>query len=393
MNILSDVITYVRRIIKTQSDSEITDNLIIDYINRFWLVDIDARVQLFDFKTKYQFQTVPGVDQYNMPLYNAQTLPGGGTIAPFPMYQGFMEPVLINGRSCSFHTERRTFLSVYPDYVQSPIIVGTGNGTAGPYTLNIPFAPTVVSSVNQPAASILRGHVDITGIIATGSNIDPPVVTSLNTSIPSANTFPAIYFTSIGSDGSSIVVSDSGQFLMGNVNNGLLMKPGNTVSIGNTALPNGYSSTVNTINYVSGVANVYFPAVIPSGQNINAQCYFYNPGLPRCLLYYNNILKIRTVPDTQYLVELDAYLSPAAFLSSSSSLPFAYMAEYIARGAARKILSDTGDIEQFNFYEGLFREQEILVWKRSQRQVTATRTPTMFSQGIYNNNGSYGGCR
>ena len=63
-------------------------------------------------------------------------------------------------------------------------------------------------------------------------------------------------------------------------------------------------------------------------------------------------------PDNQYLVELEAYLSPAAFMSTSSALPYAYMAEYIARGAARKILSDTGDVEQFQFY-GLFQRARI----------------------------------
>jgi len=51
-------------------------------------------------------------------------------------------------------------------------------------------------------------------------------------------------------------------------------------------------------------------------------------------------------------------LSPAAFLSTNQAAPFGYMCEYIARGAARKILSDTGDVEQFNFYEPLFMEQE-----------------------------------
>lgn len=59
------------------------------------------------------------------------------------------------------------------------------------------------------------------------------------------------------------------------------------------------------------------------------------------------------------------------------------MAEYLARGAARKILSDTGDVDQFQFYEPLFREQELLVWKRSQRQWTATKTQTLYSQGPY----------
>ena len=79
---------------------------------------------------------------------------------------------------------------------------------------------------------------------------------------------------------------------------------------------------------------------------------------------------------------MDAYLSPSAFLNTATAIPFGYMAEYIARGAARKILSDTGDQDQFMFYEPLFREQELLVWKRSQRQWTATRTETIYSQGM-----------
>jgi hypothetical protein len=98
-------------------------------------------------------------------------------------------------------------------------------------------------------------------------------------------------------------------------------------------------------------------------------------------LFNNNVITLRSPPDRQYLVELDAYLSPSAFFNTEGSIPFGYMAEYIARGAARKILSDTGDVEQFMFYEPLFREQENLVWKRSQRQFTATRTQTIYSQG------------
>jgi hypothetical protein len=118
-------------------------------------------------------------------------------------------------------------------------------------------------------------------------------------------------------------------------------------------------------------------------------CFYINPGLPRSVLFYNNIITLRTVPDTQYLVELDAYLSPAAFLNTGAAIQFGYMAEYIARGAARKMLADTGDADQFQFYEPLFREQETLVWKRSQRQFTSTRTGTLFSQG--NNGNGTGG--
>jgi hypothetical protein len=148
------------------------------------------------------------------------------------------------------------------------------------------------------------------------------------------------------------------------------------------------------VNYKTGVANVTFtddvggPLSIPAGNSINAQCYFYQQGIPRAILFYNNCITIRPPPDVQYLIELDAYLTPAAFLSSGDAAPFGYMCEYIARGAARKILADTGDTEQFMFYEPLFREQEILVWKRSQRQYTSARTGTIFSdlQGQSNYN-------
>src|SRR5579863_2879835 len=102
MNLLSDIITYVRRIIKSPSNAQISDNLLIDYINRFWLMDVDARVQLYDLKTKYQFQTIPGLDRYNMPLYNIQTEPGGQTIGSFAVYQGFFDPCFSNGIQIPF---------------------------------------------------------------------------------------------------------------------------------------------------------------------------------------------------------------------------------------------------------------------------------------------------
>lgn len=395
MNLLNDVITYIRRIIKSPSNSSISDDLLIDYINRFWIMDVDARIQLFDLKKKYQFQTTPGVDRYNMPLYDLQTEPGNQQINFYPVYQGFMRPAFINGIEVTFQTQRTLFFGAYPNVVQTPIQVGTGNGTAGPYTLQIPFIGPPSTPLNPPLNALLRGHVDMQGIIATGTNVDPPLrpltlgVTTLDLTIPVTSVDSSVFFTSVAADGSNIIVQDSGQFIQGNQNYGLLMQPGNA-PFGNLPLGgNVYSTTQNTINYLTGQANVTFNSIIPSGAVINAQCYFFQSGLPRMILFYNNTLTLRSVPDRAYLVELDAYMSPAAFLNSESAIPFAYMSEYIARGAARKILSDTGDIEQFNFYEPLFHEQEALVWKRSQRQFTSTRTETIYSQGMNQGTGNY----
>lgn len=360
-------------------------------------MDVDARIQLFDLKTKYQFQTTPGVDKYNMPLYSVQTEPGSQTIGMFPVYQGFIPPVYINGIQVPFQTQKNQFFNIWPNVVQNLGVIGTGDGTAGPYTLQVPLLPGNQPQ-NPPLNGILRGHIDIAGIIATGNNVDPPVTNSAGAtaaiaSVPVTSVDSAVFITSIDATGANVVVADSGWFLDTNVNYGLLMEPGKA-PFGNQALSGGYSTTSNTINYLTGDLSVTFPVAIPSGNNINAQVFFFQSGLPRGFLFYNNTITLRSPPDIQYLVEVDAYLSPAAFLNTAAAIPFGYMAEYIARGAARKILSDTGDMEQFQFYEPFFREQEILVWKRSQRQWASTRTETIYSQGFgqgagFNNN--YGG--
>jgi hypothetical protein len=390
LNLLKDIITYIRRLIKTPSDAVITDDLLIDYINRFWIIDVDARMQLFDLKTVYQFQTTPGITDYNMPLYSFQseTTPGGQDISYYPVYQGFLAPAKINGINVPFYTQKSLFYNLWPNYVQALPNIIQGNGGTN-YTIRVPFLNSnlPLPNINNQGA-LIPGHVDITGIIATQINpVQDPILIntgigqSLNLNVPVTSVTYGVIVTATGPNGQNIVVTDSGQFLSNNTDGclyGLMMAPG-TYPTGNQALVGGYSTTLNTVNYNSGVINCTFPQAIPPGVPINVECYFIEQGLPRAILYFNNTLTIRDPPNSQYLVEIEAYLSPAAFFSTSQSIPFAYMTEYISKGAARKLLSDTGDWDQFDRYEPLFLEQEMLVWKRSQRQFTATRTDTIFS--------------
>lgn len=319
-----------------------------------------------------------------MPLYNIQTEAGSQNISFYPVYQGFSQSCFVNGIQIPFYTQQQPFYNLWPNYLQflNPAAVGNGGSS---YTLSLPFFPAI------------PGHVDISGIIATGFNQDPPIGISTNPLIPYTSIYPAVYIIAQDANNVTRVMQDSGQFLTSNRNYGFLMTNG-TAPFGYQPGFGGFSTTQNTVNYSTGVVNVTFTdnvsglAVnIPAGNQIQTQCYFFQQGLPRAILFYNNVLTIRPPPDISYNLQLEAYLSPAAFLSSANALQFAYMSEYIARGAARKILSDTGDIEQLQFYEPFFREQEMLVWKRSQRQFTATRTGTIFSdlqgQSNYNNIG------
>jgi hypothetical protein len=344
-------------------------------------MDVDARIQLFDLKTNYTFQTIPGIASYNMPLYNAQVETGNPNIASFPVYQGFMQPAFVNGIQVPLYTEQNAFWNLWPNYTQFLNPAATGNGTSGPYTISLAEAPAI------------PGHLDMTGImtnINNGNGNNDPVfttafpldVTNTFINLPSTSFYPAVHFTATAANGQLIQVCDSGIFLSTATDGdlyGLLMQPGNA-PFGNQPLSsNVYSTSSNTVNYADGTAVVNFPQSIPAGAPINAECLFFQPGIPRGILFYNNTMTIRPPPDISYNIQTQAYLTPAAFLSTGNAIPFGYMSEYIARGAARKILADTGDIEQFNFYEPLFREQEILIWKRSQRQFTATRTGTIFS--------------
>jgi len=368
MNLLQDVITYVRRIVKTPSNSSLSDNLIIDYVNRFWLNDSDGIFQLFDLKVKYTFQTQPGINHYNMPLYNTngyptQIEPGNQSISYYPVYQGFFQPAFVNGIQVPFYTDSASFYNIWPLYVQALNNTFVGDGTAGPYSLTLP---------NFPA---LAGYTDITGVIAAGSATDPIIAAAPNPAISKTSINPAVYITTQDASQNLIQVNDTGQFfnqpaLSGNMQLGLL-----TGNVGGL-----YSQTSNVINYTNGQMNVTFSTSIPANTPINLQCLFFQQGIPRAILFYNNCLSIMPPPDTNYQIELNAYLSPAAFLTTSTAIPFAYMSEYIARGAARKILTDTGDVEQFQFYEPIFKEQRDLVWKRSQRIKTSQRTGTIFSE-------------
>lgn len=324
MNLLSDIITYVRRIIKTDSNQSLKDITIVDYLNRFYTYDVPARLQLFELKTKYNLLTSPNVDRYNMP-YDAN-----GNL----QFQNLMPPCLCDGVMMPLLLDRNSFLKIYPTYDFNEVDA-YGDGIATNYTFT------------TNSTSIIRAITDILG-----------------------NTDPGVYITTLDADNIQMVVTDSGQFSPSNNNVGLLTSDG------------GATVTAGTINYLTGQVSVTFPAIVPLNNPIQIKYIPYAAGTPRCCLFFDNIISLRPVPNIAYLIEFDAYLTPAAFLSTnpSAALKFGYISEYLARGTARKILSDVGDIEQFTFYEPFFREQEALVIRRTNRQDSINRTPTIFTE-------------
>jgi hypothetical protein len=272
-----------------------------------------ARLQLFDLKRQYTFETIPNIFMYQFPI---------------DLYQGIKPPAYCDGIPLGFFQTNEQFYNVFPEFVdnEQPI---SGDNTIGPYTITFGKAP------------ILRGFTDDLG-----------------------NLLPYVFITAFDNGGEQAYIVDDG--------NGVLNQT--DASFQNILFPDA-----GVVNYLTGVATFNFLNPIPGGNIISCQTSPYSPGMPRAMLFFNNIFKLYPVPSRAYKVQVDCFITPQQFLNTDDAMPFSYMSEYLARGAARKILSDNGDYEQFQFYEPLFREQENNVLRRSSRQNATQRTPTIFS--------------
>jgi len=368
--ILADIIIWVRRILKSPSTQSISDVVIADYINRFYAYDMPERIQLFEMKRQYTFETIPNIFEYMAPFTPATTVnfPSNNNPPPFienpipvqdqtvmPVYQMFKMPIYCDGVEMGWYQSNEQFYKVFPEFVQNEVPL-LGDGTPGPFTTNFGRNP------------ILRAYIDDIG-----------------------NLLPYVYITTVTGNGDLQYIVDSGY--VNALGQGILIQTDKTFQ--NIIGPNLIGSPPNsggsgTVDYINGTATFTFASNTINQANIQTQTSPYSAGFPRICLFFNNTFKLYPVPDRAYKIQVDAYLTPAVFFNTQASVPFAYMSEYLARGAARKILSDNGDYEQSQFYEPLFKEQENLVLRRTSRQNATQRTPTIFSSQTNHNGYTYG---
>lgn len=361
--VLSDVITYVRRILKQPNAQDISDNTIADYVARFISYDMPARIQLFDLKTQYSLELTPNVDQYDAPV---TYLPGGAVI---PTYNSFLVPAYCDGYHIVMEQTHAQWFKLFPNYMQNGY-QQNGTGFSGTYTFTIANGP------------IVKGHRD--------QNIQPPNNTTVPFGLQEGLLTSSVYITAIDLNGNLNVVQDDPTsyasegfpttYATGNLIQFDPLNPANTPSI------------VGQINYLTGaVTDLNFLYAIPTTSAINTQAIPYSAGRPQGLLFFDNTFTFRPIPSMPYLFQIDAYYNPAAFLATTNAIPYRWMAEYFARGAARKILQDYGDVEQMTLYEPFFREQENFVLRRTYRTTSNTRVATIYQGQTGYNTGNING--
>jgi len=161
---------------------------------------------------------------------------------------------------------------------------------------------------------------------------------------------------------------------------------GNSISLiddgsGNLTVPND-TTVRGSINYATGAISITdWGNTIPSTSQIIAEYVPYVASRPLGILFFDNYFYLRPVPDKAYKISVEVYRTPAQVLDSDSDSPDLHQWwQFIAFGAALKVLEDRQDTETLELLIPRFDEQKQLVLHRTIVQDTPMRTPTIYSE-------------
>jgi len=91
------------------------------------------------------------------------------------------------------------------------------------------------------------------------------------------------------------------------------------------------------------------------------------------MLFYNDEIVIRPVPDGVYTIKMRAYTDLPQDLTQNDNVPQRYYVRYIAYGASLDYMADFGNDEDYAKKKPIFDRYKSLVLKRTAEQMTTQR--------------------
>lgn len=350
-NTLAAIQIKVRRLTRSPSIAQLTDDDLNNYINTFVVYDFPEHLRTFNLRGQFSFYTNPYQDEYptdiasfvgvvSNPLYNFQNL-----------YISVHDPVYIAGYQSFYSQNREQFYGIYP-LVNSIASIGpAGDGITVTFSGVINSSQAIVGPGLVQQVSILQNNVLFSSVSPTGEGlalVDVPLTDPVT---------------------------------------------GNKAPIGNLYVPNALPTTPplyptnilanNNIDYSTGKFTITFPAPPRTGQVINSQTVPQVLTLPQALLYYNNKFVVRPVPDQPYKVNFEVFARPVFLMATNQSPQLEEWWQYIAYGAAKKILEDRMDLDSVALILPEYKKQEALCLRRSLVQWTNERTASIYSEQTY----------
>lgn len=162
------------------------------------------------------------------------------------------------------------------------------------------------------------------------------------------------------------------------VNNGLVLRDN---QLGQLVVPDSTATVPpSTINYLTGAYVLNFPTPPANGVKIIAMTVPYQTSRPNAICFYQDSFIVRPVPDQSYPVNLEVYQRPTELLQNSDMPELSEWWQYIAYGAAKKILEDRMDPDTVAMITPEFKNQETRILRRSIIQQSNERVATIYTE-------------
>lgn len=174
--------------------------------------------------------------------------------------------------------------------------------------------------------------------------------------------------------------------LMNNVTFSTISDPDNLISglelhdDGEGNLIGDMGAGPNSINYVTGEFALSFNAAPGNGQVINSMTFPYAAARPTTLLYFGGSFTLRPVPDQSYPINMEVFKLPTQLIDTGQSPQLNQWWQYIAYGAALKLLQDIANYERIAEILPEFRRQELMVLRTTTQQLANERAGTIYTQ-------------
>jgi len=331
LSTLAQIRTKVRRLTRSPSVNQLTDQQIDDYVNTFVLYDFPNHLRLFALRKILTFYTSPNIDTYENNTVNPDD----------PMYNFINKvcsvhgPIYIAGVQSFFTQSRDQFYKMFSSATIKEL-VGTGDGVTQIFNGTLSYKP-----------------------------VQPGNVT----------------FTSIDSNNKALTWVDTPTI---DPASGLPLTTGELNQVGAPIFP-------GAINYVTGVWNIIYSAA-PECPALNTPIYCqskpYTASKPTSVLYFDNKFTLRPIPDMAYRVDAEVYARPTELLQSTDKPHLAQWWQYIAYGTAKKVFEDRLDQESIQLIMPEYKQQELLVLRQTIMQMSNEQSATIFNAPL--NSSNYG---
>lgn len=346
----------IRRLTLSPSPAQLSDAEIDDFVNTSVVYDFPETLRTFNLRTTFTFFANPGQDVYptdiasfgtnpnalDNPLYNFQN-----------KYLTIHPPVYCAGYQLLYTQSQQHFYGMYPRLNAIASIGSAGNGVTFAYT----------------------------GVINSQQQILPPGLTQ-NYALIQNN----VLFSSVGIQGQGLALADVPVIdAIGNPTlNGNLYDVNSGAYAAAKANPPTVVLANNTINYLTGVFSITFPAAPGQGVAINSQTIPTQRSMPRAMMYFSNQFTIRPVPDQPYRINFEVFQRPTALLTAGQSPELEEYWQYIAYLGAKKVLEDRLDMDTLALIMPELKNQEVLCLRRTIVQLTNQRTATIYAENLQN---------